>query len=44
MVDSVKKIANGIPIVLSISTGLDIDPVFKKLGFDSMGGSWRYHG
>ena len=41
MVDSVKKIANGIPIVLSISTGLDIDPVFKKLGFEDMGNNWR---
>lgn len=41
MVDSVKKIANGIPIVLSISTGLDIDPVFEKLGFEDMGNNWR---
>ena len=41
IVDSVKKIANGIPIVLSISTGLDIDPVFEKLGFEDMGNNWR---
>ena len=41
IIDSVKKIANGIPIVLSISTGLDIDPVFEKLGFEDMGNNWR---
>ena len=41
IIDSVKKLAKGIPIVLSISTGLDIDPVFKKLGFEDMGNNWR---
>ena len=41
IIDSVKKIANGMPIVLSISTGLDIDPVFEKLGFEDMGNNWR---
>ena len=41
MVDSVKKIAKELPIVLSVSTGLKIDPVFEKLGFDNMGGNWR---
>jgi len=41
MIDSVKKIAKELPIVLSISTGLQIDPVFEKLGFENMGGNWR---
>ena len=41
IIDSVKKIANGIPIVLSITTGLKIDPVFEKLGFEDMGSNWR---
>ena len=41
LIDSVKKIAKELPIVLSISTGLQIDPVFKKLGFENMGGNWR---
>ena len=42
IINSVKKIANGIPIVLSITTGLKIDPVFKKLGFEDMGSNWRF--
>ena len=41
MVDSVKKVADNLPIILSISTGLDIDPVFEKLGFEDMGNNWR---
>tara|TARA_A100001515_G_scaffold75859_1_gene60348 strand:- start:201 stop:644 length:444 start_codon:yes stop_codon:yes gene_type:complete len=41
IIESVKKIANGIPIVLSITTGLKIDPVFEKLGFEDMGSNWR---
>ena len=41
MIDSVKKVAKELPIVLSISTGLQIDPVFEKLGFENMGGNWR---
>ena len=41
MIESVKKIANGLPIVLGVTTGLQIDPVFKKLGFENMGSTWR---
>ena len=41
IIDSVKKIANGLPIVLSITTGLKIDPVFEKLGFEDMVSNWR---
>ena len=42
IINSVKKIANGIPIVLSITTGLKIDPVFERLGFEDMGSNWRF--
>ena len=41
IINSVNKIANGIPIVLSITTGLKIDPVFERLGFEDMGSNWR---
>ena len=41
LIDSVKKVSEGIPIVLSITTGLQIDPVFEKLGFENMGSNWR---
>ena len=41
MVDSVKKVADKLPIILSVSTGLKIDPVFEKLGFEDMGNNWR---
>ena len=44
VVESVKKYADGLPVFLYISTAQGFDPVFKKLGFDSMGGSWRYYG
>lgn len=41
LIDSVKKLSDNLPIVLSITSGLGIDPVFKKLGFENMGGNWR---
>jgi|TARA_R100001086_G_C11782465_1_gene244041 N-acetylglutamate synthase-like GNAT family acetyltransferase len=41
LIDSVKKVSEGMPIVLSITTGLQIDPVFEKLGFENMGSNWR---
>jgi len=41
MIDSVKKIANKLPIVLGVTTGLKIDPVFKRLGFENLGSNWR---
>ena len=44
IVESVKNYADGLPVFLYISTAQGFDPVFKKLGFDSMGGSWRYYG
>tara|TARA_R100001440_G_scaffold17392_2_gene29412 strand:- start:628 stop:1071 length:444 start_codon:yes stop_codon:yes gene_type:complete len=42
LIDSVKKQANGLPLVLSITSGLGIDPVFQKLGFQNMGSNWRH--
>jgi len=41
LVDSVKNVSEGLPIVLSITSGLHIDPVFEKLGFQNMGSNWR---
>lgn len=41
IVKSVKELAEDMPIVLSITSGLGIDPVFKRLGFENMGGNWR---
>tara|TARA_R110002020_G_scaffold283359_1_gene499084 strand:- start:112 stop:555 length:444 start_codon:yes stop_codon:yes gene_type:complete len=42
LIDSVKKQAENIPLVLSITSGLGVDPVFEKLGFKNMGSNWRY--
>ena len=42
LIDSVKKQADGLPLVLSITSGLGIDPVFQKLGFKNMGSNWRF--
>ena len=39
IVKSVKELAENMPIVLSITSGLGIDPVFKKLGFEKFGQS-----
>ena len=41
IINSVKKIAHDLPIVLSVTTGLKIDKVFEKLGFENMGSNWR---
>tara|TARA_A100001201_G_scaffold49681_1_gene49543 strand:- start:190 stop:633 length:444 start_codon:yes stop_codon:yes gene_type:complete len=41
LVDSVKNVSEGLPIVLSVTSGLHIDPVFEKLGFQNMGSNWR---
>jgi len=41
IIDMIKKVADENPIVLSITTKLDIDPVFKRLGFENMGSNWR---
>ena len=41
IIDSVKNVSEDMPIVLSITSGLGIDPVFYKLGFENMGSNWR---
>jgi hypothetical protein len=41
IVDSVKNVSEGLPISLSVTSGLHIDPVFEKLGFQNMGSNWR---
>ena len=41
LINMVKKVSENNPIVLSTTTKLDIDPVFKKLGFENMGSNWR---
>jgi len=41
LIDSVKKVARGLPIALPIISGLHKDAVFEKLGFKNMGSNWR---
>ena len=41
LVDAIKKASEDLPIYLSVTSGLNIDPVFKKLGFESLGGNRR---
>ena len=41
LIDSVKKVAKDIPILLSITSKLKADKLFEKLGFENMGNNWR---
>ena len=41
LIDSVKKVSDDLPIVLSITSGLGVDTVFHRLGFENMCGNWR---
>jgi len=41
IIDSVKNVSEGLPISLAVTSGLHIDPVFEKLGFQNMGSNWR---
>ena len=41
LIESVKKVSDDLPIVLSITSGLGVDPVFQRLGFENMGSNWR---
>ena len=41
IVNSVKNVSEGLPMLLSISSGLHKDPVFERLGFENMGSKWR---
>tara|TARA_R100000700_G_scaffold39646_1_gene52949 strand:- start:1154 stop:1597 length:444 start_codon:yes stop_codon:yes gene_type:complete len=42
IIDSVKNVSEGLPINISVTSGLHIDPVFEKLGFENMGSNWRF--
>ena len=41
LVDSVKQVAENLPISLSIIAKLNADKLFEKLGFENMGSNWR---
>lgn len=41
LIDSVKQVSNNNPILLSITSKLDADKLFEKLGFENMGSNWR---
>ena len=41
LIDSVKKVSNDNPILLSITSKLKADKLFEKLGFENMGNNWR---
>jgi N-acetylglutamate synthase-like GNAT family acetyltransferase len=41
LIDSVKQVAQNLPISLSIIAKLNGDKLFEKLGFENMGSNWR---
>jgi N-acetylglutamate synthase-like GNAT family acetyltransferase len=41
LIDSVKQVSNNNPILLSITSKLEADKLFEKLGFENMGSNWR---
>jgi N-acetylglutamate synthase-like GNAT family acetyltransferase len=41
LIDMIKKVAENDPILLSITSKLDADKLFEKLGFENMGANWR---
>ena len=41
LVDSVKNVADDLPIVMGVTTKIEIGAVLEKLGFENMGGNWR---
>ena len=43
LINSIKKVAKNLPIYLTVTTGNDTEPVFKKLGFEKLGSNWRYN-
>ena len=43
LVDTIKKISDNLPIYLPVTSGMNIDPVFKKLGFKNLGSNLRYN-
>ena len=41
LLESVKQVSNNNPILLSITSKLEADKLFEKLGFENMGSNWR---
>jgi len=41
LIDSVKQVSDNNPILLSITSKLEADKLFEKLGFENMGSNWR---
>ena len=41
LMDMVKTVADKDPILLSITSKLNADKLFEKLGFENMGANWR---
>ena len=41
LIDSVKNVSEDLPIVIGVTTKIEIDSVFEKLGFENMGANWR---
>ena len=41
LIDMIKTVAKNDPILLSITSKLNADKLFEKLGFENMGANWR---
>jgi len=41
LLESVKQVSDNNPILLSITSKLEADKLFEKLGFENMGSNWR---
>lgn len=41
--ESIKKVSENLPMYLPVTSGLNIDPVFQKLGFKNLGSNWRFN-
>ena len=41
--EAIKKVSDNLRMYLPVTSGLNIDPVFNKLGFKNLGSNWRYN-
>jgi len=41
--EAIKKVSDNLPMYLPVTSGLNLDPVFNKLGFKNLGSNWRYN-
>ena len=41
--EAIKKVSDNLPMYLPVTSGLNIDPVFNKLGFKNLGSNWRFN-